>query len=297
MTSFLEMDAAERHEERTAARHSGVLFSQRADAQFGAFLRSSSNKDDFEGRLSLVEADLERLAADVMAETGDESGQDYADHYRRHLAGGAFCDDCRKWKNGPKQLCSCEDEPGLLDDAPSAVGEKSSKTFTCPGCKASGTYQAEKGNPHRGVASGNSCNTCKTPIQEFVYEDDEDKGKTSSDSTGLSNKPSGPAIDKSKAGDEQSNKKREPIDTDGGPYKTRKQDVAEPADYTKKDFLDQTDEVGKHDEDVTKGSENSGEKPKKHVPFGKGKQADPVTSHFMSADVADSAIADYLKTL
>lgn len=228
--SFLEVDAAEQYEERRAQRHASLLAAHRS-GRFRAFLDQSADDSERALRYAAIEGDVRAVVAAVCEECHSPDAEAIYSAVERRLAGGAFCDDCHKWKTGPKGLCECDG-----DD-----------------------------------------------------ESVEKESRRASDSTGLSDEAS-PKIDKSKAGDEKSNKSRKPIDTDGGPYKTRHQDVAEPADYTKDSFLDQTDQVAKHGEDVTKGTETSGEKPSKTVPHGKGKQADPVTSHFLTAAQIKDAI-------
>lgn len=229
--SAFDVDAAAQHDEQKAARHASILFNQRATERFEGFLRGAAHKDEFEARYALVHSDILKVASELTA-----GPHPLVDAFIGRIAGGAFCDDCRKWKSGPKSLCSCgsdeDNGDGALSDDTSAVGDKESKVS------------------FRVIATGE-------------------------DSLGGKGVPS-PKIDKSNAGDERSNKKRAPIDTDSGRYKTVHQDVADSADYGNRDFLEQTETVTDHDVDVSKKHDIKGT----HTDTwsGKGGQADPVTS-------------------
>lgn len=304
--SFLEVDAAEQYEERRAQRHASLLAAHRS-GRFKAFLDQAADDNERALRYLTIEGDVRAVVAAVCEECASPNADAIYDAVEQRLAGGAFCDNCRKWKQGPKALCQCDGEPTLMEDATSAVGTKGSS-------RTAGPWQVPSGLPPVGDDSGASpsCANCRGTGKDLGQRcgwcngtgreaNPEMAGAgapmagtggpiapipgrmLASESTGLSDKPSGPKMDKSKAGDEWSHKTRTPIDTDGGPYKTRHQDVAEPADYTKDSFLDQTDQVAKHGEDVTKGTETSGEKgPHTDTWHGKGNQAKPVTSHFLT---------------
>ncbi|WP_028058373.1 hypothetical protein [Candidatus Solirubrobacter pratensis] len=108
-------DAAQQHEERTAARNASVLFNLRASEQFEGFLRQASTMDEFEARVALTKGAMSDLAE------GDAA---LVTAFVARIAGGAFCDDCRCWKVGPKKMCSCDDNgEGALSDDVSAVGK------------------------------------------------------------------------------------------------------------------------------------------------------------------------------
>jgi hypothetical protein len=362
--SFLAVDAAQQYEEHRAQRHASILAAQRSQ-RFGAFLDQAADDDERALRYLAIEHDVRAVVAAACEESECPDTDAIYSAIEGHLAGGAFCDNCRRWKKGPKALCECDGEPTLMEDATSAVGTEalSSRTaspyvnpdtgntiptgaeagglrgVTRPGtthqCQNCGQGVEQLANdiqcPHCGKATmqvdpgfqkrldsllgrtagpwgvpaglppvadptaapkacvnchgtgrdlGQRCAWCNGTGQETNPEfgGAVPGARAASESTGLSDKPSGPKMDKSKAGDEWSHKHRQ-INTDGGPYKTRHQDVAEPADYTKDSFLDQTDQVAKHGEDVTKGTETSGETgPHTDTWQGKGGQADPVTS-------------------
>lgn len=278
---LFSVDAAERHEEQKASRHASILFSKRATERFLGFLRASAHRDEFEARLALIDGDLNRLAAEITAETGHDAAY-FVEHYRNHVAGGAFCDDCRKWKSGPKAgLCECSGESdngeGALPDDVSAVGGKTAapiepgqapgqpSTMSCDHCgqivQALGTHEP---CPHCGNMSGDqTLGDFSRQLGEAFLNPGGGGGHfgstsvpfrvlaTGEDSLGGKGEPS-PKIDKSNAGDEKGHKHREPIKTDGGPYKTVHQDVSDTADHDKP-FLEQTDAVAKHDQDVSKG--------------------------------------------
>jgi len=121
-------DAAQQHDERKAARTASVLFNLRASERYEDFLRQAANKDEFEQRVALIQNDLGRLASAVRLE--HEAGALLLENaFIERIAGGAFCDDCRCWKVGPKKMCECGDEgngEGALSDDVSAVGKGAS---------------------------------------------------------------------------------------------------------------------------------------------------------------------------
>lgn len=322
--SAFDVDAHEGHEEAKAARHASILFSNRASERFLGFLRQAAHKDEFEARLALIEGDLGRLATDITDETGHDAAH-FVEHYKNHVARGAFCDDCRKWKTGPKSLCTCgsgegddDNGEGALSDDVSAVGVKGSSVKVadmpinydqgagqpptkscdhcgqivqnfgthepCPHCgemsgdQTFGDFSQQLGQAFLNPGNGGHFGSTSVPFRVVA---------TGEDNLGGEGKPS-PKIDKSKAGDERSNKKRKPINTDGGRFKTVHQDVADGPDLADQDFLKQTETVTDHDVDVAKKNEV---KPKSTDTWhGTKGQADPVTSHFLSDEEVARAL-------
>ncbi len=308
---LFSVDASHQHEERAAARHASVLSHQRVTSQFDAFLKGAANDEDLAMRYYLIEGDLRRTIEAACEECGHGDADGILSAVEQHIAGGAFCDDCRKWKNGPKALCSCGEDDGESEgeetEAKTAAGSPDGKMFSCPGCGGTVQYQIGNSNVFRGLASGNKCNNCGEPTRNFIREDQEGFGKKFGPFDKLPKKGSLewrvatdgitdlggpiPKMDKGNAGDERGNKKQDPINTDGGPYKTVRQDIHEPADLTNQDFLEQTEAVTDHDVDVTKGTETGGvTKGETGSWTGTKGMASPVTSHFLSDDDIDGLI-------
>lgn len=229
--SAFDVDAAAQHEEQKAARHASILTHQRLTSQFEGFLRGAAHKDEFDVRAELIRRDLDRTVAEAAREAGVEDTAEHArlaDVFLNHIAGGAFCDDCRKWKSGPKAgTCVCDDNgEGALSDDESAVGDKEAKVS------------------FRVIATG-----------------EDSLGGKGDTAVPFSKKKHAPEVPE-KSGD--------------------KQDVADAADYSDEPDLGKTEDVSKkHD---IKGDNTD-------TWSGKGGQADPVTSHFLSDEAVDSALA------
>lgn len=228
---LFSVDAAQEFEQRTASRRASALAHHRASEHFSAFMQAAVSAEDRAMRYVLIEGDVTRTVQAACEECGEESPDAVLAAVEQHLAGGAFCDDCRGWKVGPKKQCTCgeaapeKNDQGMMDDATSAIGDKESK------------------------------------VQWHI----------ASDSTGLADDTSVP-FSKKKHDDKVPEKSGE------------EQDVAKSADYSK------DPDLGKM-EDVTKlHKEEKG--PHTDTWSGKGGQADPVTSHFLSADAVDAALAD-----
>jgi hypothetical protein len=233
---LFSVDAAEGIERRTAARHASVLAHQRVAERFAAFVQAAATDEERALRYYLMEQDVVRTVQAACEECGHEDVEPVLAAVEQHLAGGAFCDDCRKWKTGPKGLCTCgEGENTDEPEQESAVGDKESRT--------------------------------------------------ASEATGLSDKPSGPGLNRAPA------EGLKPIDTDGGPFKTEQQDIVQGPDYANEDFTGQANGALKHNTDITKDTNPSADGAHTDQWTGTKGQAKPVTSsYFLSEDAIQRAL-------
>jgi hypothetical protein len=112
MTSLFDVDYADDQERNAAGRRATAAALARTKQRFGAFLSGG----DLPSRFDLIESDFKQVVADVVAEYGGDADQVEA-AVTTVLAAGGFCDDCRKWKTGPRAGCQCHEEGDGDNDA------------------------------------------------------------------------------------------------------------------------------------------------------------------------------------
>jgi hypothetical protein len=289
MTGVFEVLAGDNFEERRNNRKAVAVANRRAHTRFAGFLSTAADKDDFEARLDLIDTDLQRVVGEVADEFEVAVDPVFSTVRQQLVAAGGFCDDCRKWKSGPKAGCTCHTEN--LDEDNGAPEEKTSSypeygfggnaTNAAPdGWPVDRTHAAPSIAPPGYGGQGQTCPDCGSPMQNGMCPNC--GAKYASDNTGLADAPS-PKMDKKRwkpnALNDEGNLK--PIDTDGDSrWKTEQQDITQSADHTK-DFLEQTDSVAKHNQDVEK--EWSGDLLHTDTWSGTEGQADPVTSEHQSS--------------
>lgn len=303
---------------RVAARQAVSVAHKRAKDRFGAFLAAAS-AGDFHQRWALVEDEL----ADVVADTVEEYGGDHEGvlaAVTSVLAAGGFCDDCRKWKSGPKKGCECGSAKGTepsaeMDDSDGDEESSDSGTIAkvafgephvepiphqgpsphapaTPADPSHPAYNADHIHVCQGCGTTYSDPDGRTPCHNCgeIYHDGQGAVPhvarwtviTSDDTTGLGG-PS-PKMDKKEWKPNALNDKGnlKPIKTEGkdSPNPTEKQDISDVPDHTK-DPLEHTDAVAKHDQPGDKAHTEKGQHTKT---FPKGDQADPVTSAAQDVD-------------
>lgn len=223
--SFLYDDLAFDDSRRLAGRKATAAALARCKMRFGAFL--AGNRDEVAVRYDFISDDVRQVVADVAAEYGGNAEQIF-DSVTTVLAAGGFCDECKKWKSGPKKGCECSGDSkatpetagaDIAEDEPEAAKEKDDKN---PFGKDSGWH-----GEWRFV--GEALKTETLPDPKFGTEP-------------WSHGPS-PKMDKTRwkpnALNDSGNVK--PIDTDmkGTRHPTEHQDIGQIADHTK-NFQDQT---------------------------------------------------------
>jgi len=135
--SFIYDDLAFDDSRRLAGRQATAAALARCKMRFGTFL--AGNRDEIAVRYDFIEGDIRQVVADVTAEYGGNAEQIF-DSVTTVLAAGGFCDDCRKWKSGPKAGCTCsgdskatpesagadieEDEPDVAKEASRRMADK-----------------------------------------------------------------------------------------------------------------------------------------------------------------------------
>lgn len=155
MAGVFEILASEDFQDRSNFRKGVAVSYKRAHTRFSNFLMSADNKDDFEGRLDLINDDLDETVKDTLADlslTDDIAIEEFGDPEKvvasvrdRLTAKGGFCDECRHWKSGPRAGCTCGDDTtdseadgdsdnaqDLLDEPPSGVDKASANKEAGP---------------------------------------------------------------------------------------------------------------------------------------------------------------------
>src|ERR1700756_427818 len=135
MTSLFDVDYANDIENNAQGRRATAAALARTKQRFGAFLSGG----DLPARFDLIEMDVKQVVADVVAEYGGDADRIEAS-VTSVLAAGGFCDDCRKWKSGPKAGCTCGGK-GDADAAPDDADESESSDG---GSEAGGTTAGKK---------------------------------------------------------------------------------------------------------------------------------------------------------
>lgn len=255
---IFEHDQAFDDSARVAGRQAVAVANKRAKDSFGAFLAQAT--DDFHARFALVEDELAQVAEDAAEEYGVDAEGILAS-ITSVLSAGGFCDDCRKWKSGPKKGCECSgSEPAEGEDGPAE-----SNGYDDP----DDPEVDETGEPYDKESRVASW----TVLGEALETVDLPKG----DDTALDG-PS-PKMDKGewKPNALNGDGNLSPVDTEGSgsPHPTVQQDITDVADHTK-DPLEQTDAVADHGVDV--GKEHTTEAIHTDTWSGSEGLADPVTS-------------------
>lgn len=256
---LFEHDQAFDDSARVSARQAVAVAHKRAKDRFGSFLKAAS-ADDFHQRFALIEDEL----AEVVAETSDEYGADESKilaAVTSVLAAGGFCDECRKWKSGPKKGCECSGKEPSAAMADDDKGEDQSDFMNSE-------------NAESAVGSGSA--TAKVAQWTVLAEALTTEKLPTGDDTALGG-PS-PEIDKKtwKPNALNPDGNLSPIDTEGAgsPHPTVHQDISDIADHTK-DPHEQTDAVLDH---VDVGKEQTIEGTPTDTWSGTDGFADPVTS-------------------
>lgn len=306
MAGIFEHDLAFDESAKVASRKAAAVAHKRASDRFGTFLANSTG-DDFHQRFALIEDEVAEIAQDVADEYGADSHQLLVS-MTSVLAAGGFCDDCRKWKSGPKAGCECgsenESSPDTTDTGSSdeeesseakeartarwVVGEFRGAGFDGSLSPTEAQLTCKKCGER---TSGGHCSKCDGPVEKTA-EALETESLPTGDESALDG-PS-PKIDKKEwkpnALNEDGN--LSPIDTEGAgsPHPTVQQDVTDVADHTA-DPLDQTDAVTES-QDV--GKETTTEAIHTDTWSGKDGQADPVTS--ATQDVEKNPIREMIRS-
>lgn len=93
-------DEAERNE-GTRAR---IAAKARVEERFAKYISAGTTKEERADRLSFVAAHVRQVVGEVAEEYGYEKVAELHQEMLQHLAGGAFCDDCKKFQ------CECGDD-------------------------------------------------------------------------------------------------------------------------------------------------------------------------------------------
>lgn len=107
MSGFFEHISAFDDQKRDETRVAVAVAHRRFTTRFAGFLHEANTLDEYQQRIALVEDEIKEMVDDVVAEYGGDSQKLEAS--LKETKGG-FCDDCKKWKSGPKKGCTCGDE-------------------------------------------------------------------------------------------------------------------------------------------------------------------------------------------
>lgn len=158
MAGIFEHDLAFDESAKVASRKAAAVAHKRASDRFGTFLANSTG-DDFHQRFALIEDEVAEIAQDVADEYGADSHQLLVS-MTSVLAAGGFCDDCRKWKSGPKAGCECgsenESSPDTTDTGSSDEEEPSEAKEARTARWVVGDFPGGYGSPGHDAEFGNA---------------------------------------------------------------------------------------------------------------------------------------------
>lgn len=308
MSSLFDHLAASDDSDQIRRRQAAAVATKRFNDRYSAFLGNTVDLDEFEARLAYVEDDLKQMVASVAAEYGGDA--DTLEAALRRNAAGGFCDDCRKWKSGPRAGCVCDGPSSGASTPPGEEEEeeedfdKESKVAIDLATQPIMHAQPLPDEPGEGVTDINGeLADAPTAVGHGTIS----SAKTAealktvklpkADESGLGG-PS-PKIDKGNSGDE-SGWNLSPIKTEGtgSPNPTVTQDVEDTPDW-EADFLAQTDAVTKSESlpsnDGDAGFSDGGEAHGDHTDTWSGTegQAKPVTS---AADPDKNPLRDIIES-
>lgn len=233
VASIFDIDLANDTEVANQGKRATAAALARCKQRFGAFLEGGDILDKA-ARFDLIDMDVKQVIADVVAEYGGNADA-IESSVTSVLAAGGFCDDCRKWKSGPKAGCTCGDKSETTEheDAPDESDESASDD-------GGATFSSVQSHWR---LVGEALETEKLPDRPFGSEP-------------WSNGPS-PKMDKSQwkpnALNDEGNLK--PIDTEGKGSRnpTEHQDISRSTDHSR-DFKEQTNAVT--EQETLKGTDS-----------------------------------------
>jgi hypothetical protein len=219
VAGIFDIDLANDTEATNQGKRATAAALARCKQRFGAFLEGGDALE-VAARFDLIDMDLKQVVADVVAEYGGNLDTIEAS-VTSVLAAGGFCDDCHKWKSGPKAGCTCGDKSETTEheDAPDEDDESAS---------GDGGSTFSSVQSHWRVV-GEALETEKLPDRPFGAEP-------------WSNGPS-PKMDKKQwkpnALNDEGNLKVIDTEGKGSPHPTEHHDISRSTDHSR-DFKEQT---------------------------------------------------------
>jgi len=173
IASIFDIDLANDTDAANQGKRATAAALARCRQRFGSFLQGSDGHE-IAARFDLIEMDLKQVVADVVSEYGGDVDNVEAS-VTSVLAAGGFCDDCRKWKSGPKAGCTCgtsdggssddDDSEGDIDKEAASGGtfrDKVARYGYCPACESPGQLVGKLGNRDH-----YQCSNCGSDFSEF----------------------------------------------------------------------------------------------------------------------------------